>query len=196
MYTSIVLVALVGFVPQQAETEAPTWLQNYGQARKQGQNEGKKLAIFIGSGEQGYAKVCRDGKLSAEARKLLAANYLCVYLDTDTKEGQRVASLFQVSDGTGLVIGDRSGEYQLCRFKGTLTDAELTRSLKRFADPDLVVYSTVTNPNETVSYYPPQQTNGTTYPATPYYGGPTYAPPSYGTFGGFGGFGGGGGRGC
>jgi hypothetical protein len=203
MYTSIVMVALVGFVPQQAESEGPTWLTNYSQARKQGQKESRPLAVFVGSGERGYEKVCGGGKLSPEARRLLAANYLCVYLDTETTEGQRVASLFQMANGTGLVISDRSGDYQSCRFNGTLTDAELTRSLKRFAAPNHVANTTVTNVNEHVSYYPPQQTNGTTYPAgtsvpatyaPATYAPPTYVPASYGTFGGFGGFGGG--RGC
>src|SRR5437016_2890025 len=106
MYTSTVLVALLGLSAAPSDRGAPTWLSDYAQARKQGREEKKALAVFIGSGQQGYRKVSEEGNLSAEAQRLLAAHYVCVYLDTDSKEGQRLAAALQVTRPTGLVISD------------------------------------------------------------------------------------------
>lgn len=187
MHTSMALVALMGLLPTRASVDNPTWLNDYSQARKLGQSESRPLAVFIGSGEQGYEKLLEGGKMSPQARRLLADQYVCVYVDTSTEAGRRLATDFAVQT-TGLVISDRSGDYQAFHFRGTLTDDDLTRSLKRFAAPDYVVRSTVTSPNEErVSYYPPQNGAGTTSPATY----PSY--PSYHSFApaGFGG-----GRGC
>ena len=114
-------------------------------------------------------------------------------MDTESREGKRLASAFQVTESTGLVVSDLTGDYQAFRYNGTLSDKDLTHSLKRFANPDRVVSTTVTSVQERVSYYPPQTTNGTTtYPAAPSYGTTTYPQASFGSFGGFGG----GGRGC
>ncbi len=196
MYTSIVLAALVGYFPAPSDAKGPAWQTDYPQARKQAKGEGKPMAVFLGSGEDGHMKVSRDGKLSPEVRKLLAARYVCVYVDTDSKAGRRLASDLGIRQGTGLVVSDRTGDYQAFRYGGTLTEDELTRSLKRFSAPDYVVRTTVTTPNEQVSYYPPQTNNAVTpsYPGTSSYA-PSYAP-AYGNFGGFGGGFGGGGRGC
>jgi hypothetical protein len=192
MYTSMALVALMGLLPTRASGDNPTWLNDYSQARKLGQSERRPLAVFIGSGEQGYAKLLEGGKLSAQARRLLAEQYVCVYVDTSTEAGRRLATDFAIQSSpppqTGLVISDRSGAYQAFHFRGTLTDDELTRNLKRFSTPDYVVRSTVTSPSEErVSYYPPQNGAGTTspptYPSYPSY--PSFAPASFG-----------GGRGC
>jgi hypothetical protein len=196
MYTSIALVVLVGSPVAPGEQGGLRWQTDYAQARKQAQQEKKPLAVFLATGQEGHGKVAADGKLSPAARKLLGSDYVCVYLDTGSQEGKRLARAFQVTEPTGLVISDRTGDFQAFRYNGTLSDEELTRSLKRFADPDHVVSTTITSVHERVSYYPPQTSNGTTtYPAAPSSGGMIYYPqPGYGTFGGFGGFGGG--RGC
>jgi hypothetical protein len=196
MYTSIVLAAAVGFVPGSSEAKGPAWQTNYAQARKEAKSREKPLAVFLGTGKNGHTAVCRDGKLSAEVRRLLAARYVCVHVDTGSEAGRRLAADMQVKQATGLVLSDRSGDYQAFRYGGTLTEEELTRSLKRFSAPDYVVRTTVTEPNEQISYYPPESSSQNTSNSydTGYYT-PSYAPPVYGGFGGFGG-GFGGGRGC
>jgi hypothetical protein len=199
MYTSILLVALVGIEPPLPEREAPTWLRDYDQARKEGQRASKPLAVLIGAGEEGYDQVSQEGKLSREASRLLAEHYVCVYLNTDTPQGRRLAGAFNIKQKAGMVLSDRTGDYQAFHYPGALRDDELTGCLKRFADPNLVVRTTATSPYERVSYYPPQTTTAPapassvlTYPAAPNY---YYPPVNYGypAFGG--GFGGGFGRG-
>jgi hypothetical protein len=200
MYTSMLFVALVGIEPALPKTAAPTWLRDYDQARKEGQKASKPLAVFIGAGADGYDQVSPEGKLSPQAKRLLAEHYVCVYLNTDTPKGRRLATAFNIKDKTGVVFSDRTGDYQAFHYPGMLPDDELTGCLKRFADPTLFLRVTVTSPYERVSYYPPQAASGTspasggtTYPpAQSYFG---YYPPvnyGYGVLGG--GFGGG--RGC
>ena len=196
MYTSVLLFALVGINPAPSEITEPSWLRSYDQARKEGQKASKPLAVFVGSGHHGFNQVSEDGQLSAEARRLLAKNYVCVYLNTDTPEGRRLAATLKIKDKSGVILSDRTGDYQAFNYPGTLRDDELTSCLKRFADPNLVVRTTVTSPYERISYYPPQ-TSTSTAPNTYGYGNalaqPYYPPINYGGFGGFGGFGGGGG---
>jgi hypothetical protein len=176
MYTSLLFIALAGIETAIPRPESPSWLRDYDQARKEGQRASKPLAVFIGTGDQGYDRVSQGGKLSAAANRLLKAHYVCVYLNTDTPQGRRLATAFKIQDKTGIVLSDRTGDYQAFCYPGALRDDELTSSLKRFADPNLLVRTTVTSPYERVSYYPPQ----TTTPTTPTYGGMTYpTAPNY-----------------
>jgi hypothetical protein len=159
MYTSIALVALAGVLRVPTVPENPRWLTDYSLAKQQGKNERKPLAVFIGAGQGGYDKLTHEGRLTADARRLLAEKYVCVYLDTTSNYGQKFASAFEVTQASGLVISDRTGDYQAFHYNGTLSNGELARALERFADPNMTVSSTVTSPNQRVSYYPPQPTS-------------------------------------
>src|SRR5215470_5211183 len=126
MYTSLLLTALVGVVPVLPKPGVPSWRHDYDQARKEGQKASKPLAVFIGAGSGGYGQVSQEGKLSAEAGRLLAAHYVCVYLNTDTPQGRRLAAAFNLKDKAGVVLSDRTGEYQAFHHAGALSDDELT----------------------------------------------------------------------
>ena len=132
MYTSVVLVALSGSVVASYAAQDLAWQTDYAQARKMGETQRKPLAVFIGSGATGYDKVCRDGKLSAEVQKLLADNYICVYVDASTPAGEKLVK-----------------------------ELAMTQWLRRFADPNVVVRTTVVNDDSRVSmYYSPNGANG------------------------------------
>jgi hypothetical protein len=182
MYTSVVLVALAGAVAEPAlASESPTWRTDYTAAAREGERTHKPLAVFIGHGAKGWEQVSKDGRLSPEARKLLEANYVCVYLDTHQKEGRRTAALFELGSNPGLVLSDHSGENQAFRHPGTLSDGDLETTLKKYADPERVVRRTDTLAGQEVRsfYYAPA-----TVPVYQGFGG-------YGGYGGFGGFSGG-----
>jgi hypothetical protein len=72
-----------------------------------------------------------------------------------------MARAFEIQ-GSGLVISDRTGEKQAFRHEGSLAGEDLTRALKKYADPNVVVYTTQTNASERRSYYGP--TNGGSSP--------------------------------
>src|SRR5438552_11463178 len=102
MCATVLLIALSGFSVPTAVVETPSWLTDYGEARQRGKEERKPLAVFIGSGHQGWEKVSRTGKLDNEAQRILASQYACLYVDTTQPAGQRLAAALEVPDGLGV----------------------------------------------------------------------------------------------
>jgi len=172
MYTTVVLFALTGFSPA-AETLAPSWLTDYGQARKQGVTEKKPVAIFVGTGQDGWQKLVRGGAVAPDQKEMLATNYVCVYADLATEEGKRLARTLDVNTKQGLVISDHSGQVMALHYEGDLEGKALTGYLQKFSDSQRTVAKTETNPAlENRSYYGPT----TTAPAAQ----PAYRPVTYG----------------
>lgn len=177
MCTTILLVALSGFTAQANVDEAPSWLTDYSEARKQGQSEKKPLAVFVSSGKNGWNKVAKDGELGKEVAKTLTDSYVCVYVDSATDAGKRLASALSLENGKGLVISDSSGRIMAYHHDGDLANRALGEVLTRFADPERAVQHTESTSTTVRSYYPPSQ--------------PVQQQPAP-----FSNFGGGGGRSC
>jgi len=146
MFSSALVVVLFGLA-EVSKSPSPLWMTEYWSAQKAAKEHGKPLAVFLAPGKDGWNKVSQRGRLSEEALQVLAAEYTCVFLDTERKEAKNLAQEFSVSDGLGLVISDRTGDLQAFRHEGDLADGTLVGYLKRFADPELVVQETVTNPS-------------------------------------------------
>jgi len=175
MYTSGLLLALVGMFPSSIRQE-PIWLEDYSQGWRQSGKLEKPLAVFIGSGANGWNRLSQDGRLSTEAKEILAKNYVCVYLDTNREAGQELATAFEMPNHLGVVISDSTGRVQAFRHEGDLQTQALIRSLRRYADPQRIVASTESNPTDE----PPARTYRFAAPA---YEGPSYyTPPSYSSF--------------
>src|SRR5688500_8521449 len=102
MYTSVLLLALSASIAPAASPEEPAWLTDYSSAKQKGRTEHKPLAVVLGTGESGWKQLSRDGQLGKDAQRLLAENYVCVYIDTDHKAGQRLASAFEIDNGRGI----------------------------------------------------------------------------------------------
>jgi len=194
MYTSATVIALASLLTLPG-TEGPSWQTDYGTALKQAQKAGKPLAVVFGIGKAGYDKVAREG-LNAATRRVLSDEYVCCYVDVSTKGGQQLAAGFEISKDIGIVISDRAGKKQAFHYSGDLTVADLRRCLERFADPNVVVTTTVTDPNERTSAYPPSSVTNSGYNALGgagmgYYGGSPfgqasgYCPSCSGGGGGF-----------
>jgi hypothetical protein len=145
MFTSAMVLALAGLL-EAAHSASPTWMTDYAAAKTHAQKEGKPLAICVGEGKSGWNKLSQNGKLSEEALKVLASEYTCVFVDTKEAAGKELAEALEVNEGLGLVISDRTGELQAFRHEGDLEDGKLLVYLQQFADPDLVVRRTMTNP--------------------------------------------------
>jgi hypothetical protein len=171
MYTSIVL-ALTSSLVAASGYESITWQKDYSEARQIGQTEKKPLAVFIGNGAGGQEKVCRDGKLSPELEKMLADSYVCVYVDASTPEGQKMASQFANTKGLGLVLSNRAGDLQAFSHEGDLTAADMSKWVKQYADPSVVVNTTMTNATSQISMYPQSGPMG--YQGNVIYGGQGY----------------------
>lgn len=151
MYTSVFAIALI-LAPRMAVPERPAWLTDYAKGMEVGQRLNRPVAIFVGSGAGGQERVLKEGHFSPETVELLSQHYVCVYLDRSETTNQRLVHDFSVK-AAGLVISDRSGDYQAFHHDGTLAQTDLTRQLRRFADPGYVARTTVSNTAYRTSYY-------------------------------------------
>jgi hypothetical protein len=125
----------------------------------------------VGSGQDGWRKVVRDGGLDPALNRLLAEKFVCLYVDTDTAVGRSLAGAFELA-GRGLVISDRTGTSQAYSLSGDLTRAELVRALEKYAGAERDVRSTETVVREAPAVARPVTV---TYPAPPAYV-PQYTP--------------------
>ncbi|MBY0525027.1 MAG: hypothetical protein K2R98_16600 [Gemmataceae bacterium] len=146
MYTSMMLVALSGFAVAADAEATSTWQTDYVQAKKMAQADKKPMAVFVGTGKNGWTKVARDGKLGKEMERVLTEKYVPVYIDSSTDAGKRLSSALGLESGLGLVISDSSGQLMAFHHEGDLFNSTLSTYLTRFSDPDRVVNQTVTNP--------------------------------------------------
>jgi hypothetical protein len=158
MYTSVVLFALAGaLAPEFLVPEFTMWQRDYALAQARGNREHRPLAVFIGQGKAGWQGVSKEGQLTKEVTDLLAAHYVCVYVDRAKEEGRQLARSFEMADRTGLVLSDHTGESQAFRHAGELSNSDLEKNLRKFADPNRAVLRTETTVREEIRYYPPPQ---------------------------------------
>lgn len=192
MHTSLLLLALAGpgAAPAPATTvDGPNWQDSYRAAREVGREQGKPLAVFIGSGPGGWEKLTDNGKPTRQARQLLAEAFVCLYVDRSTPEGRRLAEAFEVPAGPSLVVSTRDGEGQAFAHQGTMSPAELEETLRKYSNGK-AVRRTETLERVRYSYYGSPDTSMRPAAAAPAYG--TYAPPAgFAAPMNFGGFGGG-----
>jgi hypothetical protein len=128
MYTSIMGVALAAaFASASAPTLTPAWHHDYRQARELGEREHKPLVVVIGSGKTPWAKLSRVAEQDESINQTLLSSYVCLFVDTDTTEGQRLAKFFEMSQG--LVISDKSGEVQAFRQAGEILAGQVASAL-------------------------------------------------------------------
>ena len=177
MHTSIAVLAVVGSFASANVRDVPVWQNEYRQARLKAAGDQKPLAVFVGSGKSGWAGVTPDGANDRRANELLASRYVCLYVDTDTAAGRKLAASFELAGG-GLVISDRTGESQAFSHRGKLDREQLVRALERYSDPNHVVKATETNVPVAAAPQPV---------AAPVYQ-PAYQPIMAPPFGGYGGF--------
>jgi hypothetical protein len=134
---------LAAGISPSALSPEPAWLTDYSAAQTRVAAVRKPMAVFVGSGVNGWGKVVRDGSLDPELKRLLATKFVCVYVDMDTAAGRSLAGAFEVA-GKGLIISDRAGASQAYSLSGDLTRDELSRTLAKYAEPDHEVRTTDT----------------------------------------------------
>ena len=96
----------------------------------------------------------RAAEQDASINETLRNKYVCLFVDTDTTAGQQLARLFNMS-GPGLVISDRTGEYQAYRYAGELPAPQLATTLTQHTDDVYVSRKLSPPPAAPVSYPAP-----------------------------------------
>jgi len=136
MYTSMIGVALSAALGAPVAL-APAWQHDYGLARQLGEREHKPLVVVIGSGSSNWAKLSQATEQDETINPTLRINYVCLFVDTDTTDGRKLAQSFDMN-GPGLVISDRSGSVQAYRRTGEVPATELAQTLTSHADDTYV----------------------------------------------------------
>ena len=163
MYTSILWIALTGVAAPEAAV-SPEWISDYTQARRDGVAKKKPLAVFLAPGRNAWEAVS-DGKVSDEARKVLAQKYVCVFVDTASESGKTLAKAFEINS-SGLIISDRTGNLQAFCHDGKLPAKDVEFYLERYSDPERVVRDTETHSvRRTSSYAEPSSTRTISSPS-------------------------------
>jgi hypothetical protein len=125
MFSTFATLALLA----SGATTTPSWKTDYTQALQIATTEQKPVVVFIGKGETGYAKLV-GGSIPSDAGQLLAQNYVCVYVNTDTAAGQKLAGQFEINKG--LIISGKGGSVQALRYTGAVSPLELTGYLSKY----------------------------------------------------------------
>src|SRR5262245_66273339 len=69
MYTMMAVVALTTGLATNNLSKSPTWLNDYSSAQQRVTDVGKPMAVFVGSGQDGWGKLVRDGGFDAAVNK-------------------------------------------------------------------------------------------------------------------------------
>jgi hypothetical protein len=174
MNTSILTVVLGGMLLA-GQNATPTWQENYGQAQLDSTAQNKPLAVVFGSGANGWTKVIREAPPAPEVMQALADKYICVYVDTSTPAGKKLAEGFGITSNLGLVISDRTGQLQAFWHQGDMSNDVMTRSLQRYASSQSAVTRTETFNTSRSSFYPASEATGSSLGgASPF--GSSYCP--------------------
>jgi hypothetical protein len=170
--TSFTAAALVVLTSGSAST-VPAWQKDYARAMAVAVAQQKPMAVFIGHGEAGYAKLVAGGQIPAAANTVLNSQYVAVYVNTETAAGKELAGAFEMQ--SGLVISTRGGEKQALRHAGSVAATELTGLLTAYSNTT-VARPVVTTAAPVTGYVTPASY---TAPVMNY--APTYRP----SFGGY-----------
>ena len=145
-------LALIAYIASANVPSALSYQTDYAKAYAKAVDLHRPMAVFIGDGKDGLAKVVKDG-VSEASSKVLAQSFVCVYIDSSSETGKKLAASFEMSQG--LVISDRSGDKQALRLTGTVPASDLAESLTKFSDPNVVVTTTATTLHPVPVYVAP-----------------------------------------
>ena len=142
MSTSIFTVVLTSALLA-GQNGSPGWQTSYSAAQRMSAEQQKPVLVVVGSGANGWNKVVREAP-SKELTQLMAQKYICVYVDIATPAGKQLAQSFEIN-GAGLVISDRTGNFQAFWHQGGMTNDSMVNALNRYSDPQFSVRTTETN---------------------------------------------------
>ena len=166
--TSLAAFALSGLMSSALPAQ-PAWTSDYRQALGAASEFRKPIAVFITKGDRGQLT---KGEGLGEAAKLLKDGYVALHIDTTTEKGQKLAKSFDLTEG--LIISDKTGGVQALRHTGTVSPAELSGYLTKYAGTEAVTTTDyrATGMAAPAAAYPVQQQYAPAYR--------TYGVPNYG----------------
>jgi hypothetical protein len=123
-------------------TPARAWNDSYAQAVAEVKRTDRPLFVVLDRGSSPVGRMVRDGTfLSTEVEEALAADYVRLFVDTETEFGRKLAAQFGAIELPRVVIIDRTGEWQVYRRSGTHTSSEVLSQLARHRRSKIVISS-------------------------------------------------------
>jgi len=130
---TIVWSAVLVLLARENLTETIAWHTDYGKSLKVAERHDRPLFIVFDSGETKSEHTSGTGSfLSDSVEKALVADYVRMFVDTDTDEGLLLAVKFGVVEFPRIVIIDRSGEWQVYTHSWIYTSEDILSTLNRF----------------------------------------------------------------
>src|SRR5262249_16616743 len=114
-------------------TVPANWTYDYDLALQRGRAANKPVAVFIGTGKDGWKAICEEGEMGPEVRRRLADHYVCVDVDAGRASQQEMAQSFEAGRSPLVVLSTRDRAYQAYRHSGALGNASLAKALRRYA---------------------------------------------------------------
>ena len=153
MYTSMFGFAVTAML----SAAAPTFQTDYRDAKALAARESKPLLVVLCTctGEAAWNRIAIEGSLGTESLKVLRESYVCVYVDTASDRGSRLAADFDLTNGPALIISDKTGEVQAYRHDGAQPASQLAEVFKTYANPDRLVSTTESNQKPVTTNYAP-----------------------------------------
>jgi hypothetical protein len=130
MYTMSYWIALTFLIPADP---TPTWNRDYYLAMNRAAAAKKPVAVFIGSGKEGWKTVADEGDLSRQVHRLLMDHYVCVYLDASQTQAKDLVRSFEAGARPLVVLSNHDLIHEAYRHPGTLANASLAQALERHA---------------------------------------------------------------
>jgi hypothetical protein len=128
----LVSVLMIALSQVSGDISGIQWNSDYAQALKAATNAGKPLAVFIGTGQNGWQAMEGSRGLSAEATRMLKDKYVCLYVDSASADGKELADSFESRGQATLVLSDRSAKFQAFKQAGPLPAGRLEQVLGQY----------------------------------------------------------------
>jgi hypothetical protein len=129
----VTIAFLLAFEVVSVPTVPPGWNHDYDLALQRAAAAKKPLAVFIGTGKDGWKAVCAEKDLGSEVRRLLADHYVCLYVDASRLGQQELVQSFEAGRSPLVVLSSHNRAYQAYRHAGAQANANLAQALERYA---------------------------------------------------------------
>jgi hypothetical protein len=163
---SLFVFALFGSVAPSASPSPLVWQTDYTQAHQLAAQQHKPLAVFVGTGSDGWSQLVQGGSIDSTTLSRLSENYVLVYADRGTSHGMKTAQVLEVNAPSGLVISDATGKVQAFSHSGSLNSVDLSRTVEKYSDSTRIVTTTETLSTPVIINSGIVQTSYSTLPST------------------------------
>src|SRR5262249_57018022 len=103
MYTLICGLLMAAQPAPAIATDRLTLLTDYDEARDIVNQDHKPMMVMIGTGDHDWDQILTNGSIGQAALDILREHFVCLYVDSDTSDGKKLAQMMGVPAAPGLI---------------------------------------------------------------------------------------------